>query len=259
MLHHHTHEISIESRPENLARVADFITETAQEFSLSDKETFAVSMAVDEACTNVIEHAYAGNPEGRILISCQLTADECRVVIRDHGRPFDPADVAEPDIEAPLEDREAGGLGIFLMRQLMDVVDFQFDPHEGNVLTMVRYRKLVRSRPARADTGATTVEVRGRLDAALAVDLKAELERLVAAGKNRLIVDFAEVRYISSTGLRALLVALQQARRTGGDVKLISLMPRVAQVFRLAGFHQLFEMYGNEAQAANAFAEAGSP
>jgi anti-anti-sigma factor len=246
-------ELTVESRPENLARIAEFVGQVAQEFNLSDKEAFAVSMAVDEACANVIEYAYAGNPQGRIFITCEQAGDDCRVVIRDRGRPFAPASVPEPDLEAPLETREVGGLGIFLMRRLMDVVDFGFDAHEGNVLTMVRHRRLVRSRPAHGDPSVTTVEVRGRLDAALAADLDAELQRLAGEGKSRLIVDLADVRYISSSGLRTLLGALKRARRAGGDLKLINLAPKVLQVFRLVGFHQLFEMYDDEAQTVKAW------
>jgi anti-anti-sigma factor len=246
-------ELFIKSRPENLSRVAEFISQVAQELNLSDKEAFAISMAVDEACTNIMEYAYAGNPEGQIHITCEQAGDDCCVAIRDQGEPFDPASVPEPNLEAPLEEREAGGLGIFFMRQLMDEVQFQFDPQEGNVLAMVRHRRLVRHRPARTDARVTTVEVRGRLDAALAVDLDVELQRLADEGQHRLIVDFAEVRYISSSGLRILLMALKRARRAGGDLKLISLAPKVLQVFYLAGFHQLFEMYEDEAHAVRAF------
>ncbi len=246
-------ELVVQSRPENLSRVADFIQQAAREFGLTEKETFSISMAVDEACTNIIEHAYAGQPEGHITIRCRQAGDECRVVIRDAGRPFDPSQIADPDVEAPLQDREIGGLGIFLMRQLMDEVQFQFDPNEGNILTMVRYRKLVRSRPAHGDKNVTTIEVRGRLDAMLAADLEGELARAQAMGKNRLIVDLGDVRYISSSGLRALMIALKQARRTGGDLKLVNLTPKVLEVFRMAGFHKLFEMHDDESHAVKAF------
>jgi serine/threonine-protein kinase RsbW len=63
-------------------------------------------------------------------------------VLRDHGRPFDPSNVPEPNVNAALEDREEGGLGLYLIRKLMDEVDFEFTPDSGNVLIMVKRREM---------------------------------------------------------------------------------------------------------------------
>lgn len=97
-------------------------------------------MAVDEACSNIIEHAYGGEDRGDINLRCQKLPSRLKVTIKDHGEPFNPALVAEPDIHAPLEERDSGGLGLFLMRQLMDEVTFEFSP-KGNVLVMVKTRE----------------------------------------------------------------------------------------------------------------------
>jgi serine/threonine-protein kinase RsbW len=60
------------------------------------------------------------------------------VVLRDKGRFFDPTSVPDPDLQANLEDRTGGGLGLYFMRQLMDEVHFEFTPGSGNLLTMVK-------------------------------------------------------------------------------------------------------------------------
>jgi serine/threonine-protein kinase RsbW len=93
-------------------------------------------MAVDEACANVIDHAYDGKPDGTVRIVCNASDDEVTVTILDHGQPFDPHSVPPPDTTAPLQKRQEGGLGLYLMEKLMDSVQFEFDKGKGNRLTM---------------------------------------------------------------------------------------------------------------------------
>lgn len=132
------YELTVEARSKNLARIADFIQEVADAWSLTARQTYHVQMACDEACTNIIQHAYGEDETGPIDIRFELNSDRCVITIRDYGRPFDPDDVPVPDVTAPLEERTIGGLGLFFMRQLMDELHFEFDPEEGNLLTMVK-------------------------------------------------------------------------------------------------------------------------
>jgi len=129
-------KLRVTSEMKNLAAISDLIAAFAQELSLDTDDAFAVQMAVDEACANVIEHAYDGRPDGMVTLACWLANDEVHVVIRDQGRPFDPHAVPRPDMAAPLESRQEGALGLYLMERLMDVVQFEFDPAKGNKLTM---------------------------------------------------------------------------------------------------------------------------
>jgi anti-sigma regulatory factor (Ser/Thr protein kinase) len=128
-------ELKIEGILENLSLIGDFIGDTMRGFGLDEHKTFDVQLAVDEACTNIIEYGYA-NEGGMIDIACQRRGDEIIVVIKDRGKPFDPTSVQPPDLNASLEERKAGGLGIYFMKKLMDEVRYEFK--EGkNVLTMV--------------------------------------------------------------------------------------------------------------------------
>lgn len=97
------------------------------------------------------------------------------------------------------------------------------------------------------------VEARGRLDAGLAPELDAQLSMLFAAGHGRIVVNFARVSYISSSGLKVLLMALRTARNRGGDVRLCCMTDRVREVFVLSGFHKIFAIHGSEQEAAAAF------
>lgn len=253
-----TFELTLRARPENLARIAAFIADVARQWNLTPRETFHIQMAVDEACTNIIQHSYQGDESGVIELTCQQTGDACIVTIHDYGRAFDPDAVPEPDVGAPLEDRPIGGLGLFFMRQLMDEVRFEFDEQRGNVLTMVKYRKAVVTRTAEKAEDITVVTPRGRLDADMATELESTFGELLAEGRYRLIVDFTRTSYISSTGLRVLLMAVRQAQDHGGDVKLFGMQPHVLKVFQLTGFTRIFSIFESEAAAVEAFREGGA-
>lgn len=129
-------ELCVSTKMENLTVIGDFVASVAKEFGLDDDVTFAVQMAVDEACANVMEHAYCGKSNGMVRLTCQILDDDLVVTIHDHGRAFDPQTVPRPDITAPLEKRGEGALGLYLMEKLMDSVEFQFDAVQGNTLIM---------------------------------------------------------------------------------------------------------------------------
>ncbi len=125
-----------------LARIASFVTDAARAADLSDDDVFHVEMAVDEACSNIIEHAYADNA-GDITLTCTSPAPGLfEVTIHDTGRPFDPAAVILPEVSAPItiDDVTEGGLGLYFMRKLMDEVRFEMGTAQGNTLYMSKHR-----------------------------------------------------------------------------------------------------------------------
>ena len=130
--------LSVDSRLERLSEIADFIENAARESGLNENQIDDVQMAVDEACTNVIKHAYRGKPNGTIDIICERRGKEFVVTIEDVGERFDLKKVARPKTGAPLSARNIGGLGLFFMHKLMDRVHFDFSSGYGNRLTMVK-------------------------------------------------------------------------------------------------------------------------
>jgi len=93
----------------------------------------------------------------------------------------------------------------------------------------------------------------GRLDAAGARPLEQEIKQHIAAGHTNLIVCLRETRYVSSNGLRVLLAALKSAREHGGALKLCCLTPRLVEIFEMAGFDRVFEIYENQERAEKSF------
>ncbi len=101
----------------------------------------------------------------------------------------------------------------------------------------------------------TLLTPQGRLDAAGARPLERELKEHIAGGRTRLIVCLKETRYVSSNGLRVLLAALKSARTHGGALKLCCLTPRLVEIFEMAGFDRVFEIYENQERAEKSFAD----
>jgi serine/threonine-protein kinase RsbW len=126
-------------RFDSLASIGEFVAQAAEQAGLDAQAVYAVQMAVDEACTNIIEHAYGGEGRGAIECACRVGDEGLTVILRDQGRPFDPGSISHPDLCASLEDRKESGLGLYFMRCLMDEVRFEFTD-SGNVLTMVKRR-----------------------------------------------------------------------------------------------------------------------
>ena len=123
---------------ENVPVATECVAAIARAAGLEDRLLYQIQLAVDEACANVVEHAYRGLEAGDMELVCSLSGGAFTVRVRDWGRAFDPSSVEVPDIEAPLEERNLGGLGLFLVRQMMDAIKFHFDAERGNELVMVK-------------------------------------------------------------------------------------------------------------------------
>jgi serine/threonine-protein kinase RsbW len=130
-------------RFDSLAAIGDYVTHAANAVGLDERAVYAVQMAVDEACSNIIQHGYGGEGRGPIECTCEMHSDRLVVTLRDYGRRFDPATAVEPDLNCSLERRNEGGLGLYFIRQLMDAVHFESQPGSGNLLRLTKYRKAV--------------------------------------------------------------------------------------------------------------------
>ena len=115
-------ELEVKARLESLSTVGTFIAETLRELDIEHaRDVFEIQLAVDEACTNIIKHAYSKVDTGVITVRCGLSDshEDFVVKIRDDGRPFDPRSVPSPNTKTELNERKEGGLGIFLMKKIM--------------------------------------------------------------------------------------------------------------------------------------------
>lgn len=142
----HVRRLTVQAKLERLSQIVDFVSQAAADAGFDADDTFHIQMAVDEACTNVVEHAYGGSGRGDIAVTCVIDAARgLRIEIRDRGKPFNPNSVPMPNSiqgASDVDQLSAGGLGIYFMRKLMDLVEFHFDERQGNLLVMEKRRSL---------------------------------------------------------------------------------------------------------------------
>jgi serine/threonine-protein kinase RsbW len=138
------HVLTIPGRYDHIRQVCQFIAAGAQTAGLDEAAMFQVELACDEACTNIIEHAYGKEDAGNIQAAWATDGRSFTITLHDNGRSFDPRAVEDPAVinleTTPDPDElKIGGLGIHFMRNLMDEIHYHFDKKQGNTLTMVKY------------------------------------------------------------------------------------------------------------------------
>ena len=129
-------KLTVPGMAADLPAIADFVEAACEQAAVDPVCRFDIQLAVEEACCNIIEHAYAGKG-GRLTVNFETRDRDVIITLRDRGRPFDPAAVAAPDLMGSLAERPICGPGLHLMNRLMDQVRFSFDA-AGNSLVMVK-------------------------------------------------------------------------------------------------------------------------
>lgn len=125
-------KLVVSSRTENLSDIRDFVSENAKNAGLKQKEIDDLILAVDEACTNIIKHAYKSFPDGEILIEIEYNSKKFTIKLIDYGTSFDPEVIPDPDLQKYYRQRRVGGLGLYLMKTLMDDVQYVSVPGKYN-------------------------------------------------------------------------------------------------------------------------------
>ena len=125
-------ELTVKSRTNNLSIIRDFICNAATEIGFSSQIIDNIILAVDEACTNIIKHAYKSFPEGEITVKLKYADKKFTIIIMDHGTPFQPETIPDPDLQKYYMQHRVGGLGMYLMKSLMDEVKYVSVPGKYN-------------------------------------------------------------------------------------------------------------------------------
>lgn len=114
-----------------------FVGNITQQLGYEEDEARCIRLAVEEAVVNVISYAYSEGQEGDISIVAQANSKRLQFIITDSGIPFDPTEASQVDITLPAEERRIGGLGIHLVRELMDSINYERE-NGKNILTLVK-------------------------------------------------------------------------------------------------------------------------
>lgn len=140
-----TKQLKVKSKTENLAVIRDFISNSAAEAGVAADTVENIILAVDEACTNIIRHAYKSFPDGELIIKTKSTLSRFVVSITDYGKSFAPEMIPEPDLQKYYRQRRVGGLGMYLMKTLMDDVKYVSVPGKYNEVLLSKNLKVAQS------------------------------------------------------------------------------------------------------------------
>jgi serine/threonine-protein kinase RsbW len=140
-------ELRLPSRTDCLHLIRSFVATVADRAGLPPDGIDQVELAVDEACANVMLHAHARNPHKQVCVVLHIEPQKLIIGVTDEGQPFDPTSIPAPDLEAYLSAHRVGGLGIYLIRRLMDEVQYCRSPDGKNELRMVKYLGSAARRP----------------------------------------------------------------------------------------------------------------
>ena len=133
-----THTLIVPSETRYLAKVRRFVVKHARQSGVREEYIESLRLAVDEACANVIEHAYRGNPEEEVDLCMTIEPHRVVVRIRDHGQPFDRKAYRRPNVVELSRKRKSGGLGVDIIRRLMDEVEYRTEG-EGNEIRLIKF------------------------------------------------------------------------------------------------------------------------
>ncbi len=238
------------ARPGELRSVRSALRERLASWGLDAACTRDVVLAVDEACQNVIRHAYRGRADGSIELGLRREADELRITLFDRAPRSDPARFRSRR-GATLR---PGGLGLHLMHSVMDRCEFGAPPcGPGNLLRMSKRLRARKESSAmrhalREECGTLIVSFAGEVDLEHAQQAREILLDQVGR-RRRVLVDLSDVEFIDSSGIASLLEALQKATKAGTGFGLAAPSPAAARVLELTRLDRVFPVFGTLAEA----------
>lgn len=258
-------------RPAVAAHLDDLLRFASE---LAEREGFApdrvrdVELAVEESLVNILTYAYP-NRTGFVEVRREFDGRSLRVSVVDNGVPFDPLSVPVTGLTVDTARYRVGGLGILFMRRLADHVAYR--RQEGaNVLTLTFDRPLPTRtgapvHPIRDDImetqfqrieNTTLITVKGRVDhktaKAFEEVLKNTLDEASADGSPVLVLDLSGLEYMTSAGLRVLMIAAKTCTSRQQKLAVAALRPAIQEIFRISRFDLVLPVYPTVADALEA-------
>lgn len=133
------HTMSVEASTKHLAKVRNFVAKHATECGFKKQDVADIRLAVDEAYTNIIKHSYKYDENKSVDIELGYNGNEFWVSLLDTGEAFDPSNYSEPDVRQQIKNKKRGGVGVYLIKKLMDDVRYT-NKGSTNVIRMTKKR-----------------------------------------------------------------------------------------------------------------------
>lgn len=134
-----TYRKKVNASTQNLSTIREFVSKHAEDQGFSAQKVADIQLAVDEAYTNIIKHAYKNDSSKEVIINLEFDDDKMVVTLTDHGVGFDIEKYKKPDLKRQIEKKRRGGMGVYLIRKLMDEVTYNIK-NQKNILRMSKNR-----------------------------------------------------------------------------------------------------------------------
>ncbi len=131
--------MKILSQTDQLKSVRDFVAGAASDFGFDEETVNKISIAVDEACTNIIKHSYEFAENRAIEITIEMGDGKFEIIVSHNGKSFNPDEIKPPDMKEYLAHYRHGGLGMHLMRSLMDRVEYRAAGSKKSTVHLIKY------------------------------------------------------------------------------------------------------------------------
>lgn len=133
-------DITLKNDLIEIERLADRVRDFGRENRLSEDLVWEIRLVLEEIVTNIISYGYEDRADHAIDVNIVNSEQDIIIRVRDDARPFNPLDQTVPDLERPLEERGDGGMGIHIVREIMDEIDYKRED-DGNLLVMTRRKQ----------------------------------------------------------------------------------------------------------------------
>jgi len=253
--------LELHATPQEVMRAVEALREFGQAWRIPEKALFPLTLALEECGSNIVNHALQRDARQKFRAAIEYTGTAVTVELRDRGPEFDPTRVCVADRTAEAEERRPGGWGIQLARRSVDEIHYRREAGEnilrltkrlvqapGQAPTRARAKQTAENHNAHTDMpleiqiqkgvspstgGAVTVKLTGSLDTATAPDLERQLAPVLAGQVKDLVFDLAQLKFISSAGLRVFSTARKQLKERGGQASFIHMQPQIQEVFEI--------------------------
>ena len=251
-------QYAITSAATELARLRNFVRTFCQELPvrvLDEEGLSQLELAVTEAASNIMRHAYHGRTDQRIQVTADAFAEHVCLRLWHHGTAFDPATVQPPVFDGSRD----GGFGVYIIAHCVDEVRYVRDERGENCICLVKKRTRRDKEKSRMELmceciGDVIVVVLAgaQLDASTAEEFKRDITPVLEA-HTQVVFDLSQLGFVDSSGLGAFLSCLRHVHARGGDLKLCSLPQPIRALFELVRMHRIFHIFDTQEAAIRAF------
>ena len=236
-------DLTIKNDSQELICVAAFIEEIGEEIGIDMDLQMNLQLVLEEIVSNVIFYAYPEGTTADILLSATFDGKKLTLILSDEGRAFDPTKKKDVDIIANPMDREQGGLGIFIVKNIMDSVNYQ-RTGDKNILTMIKTipstdnntPKNISMTKIIKENGKTIIQTGERIDTLNAAQFERDIEPALEQGVD-LEIDCSKLVYLASSGLRVIQGTMRTViRELSGKIKMTHVSEGIYKILYMTGF-----------------------